>query len=153
MRAPMAASVPPSGAIRVLLAHGDRLLARKLMRMLSADERFDVVGCARDGREAVELAASLLPDLVLMGIEMPAVGAVEATRRIRARVPSTRVLILDPADARDAVDLALAAGAAGVVRGDCASADLAATIFGLAFVFALDPSALAQGKAKPPVTR
>jgi DNA-binding NarL/FixJ family response regulator len=123
------------------------------MRTLSADERFDLVGCARDGREAVELAVSLLPDLVLMGIEMPVVDAIEATRRIRERVPSARVLILGPSDPRDDVDLALAAGAAGFLRRDCASADLAATIFGLALVFALNPSALAQGKAEPPVTR
>lgn len=149
----MVASSPPSGAIRVLLADGDRLLARELMRTFSADERFDLVGCARDGREAVELAVSLLPDLVLMGIEMPVVDAIEATRRIRERVPSARVLILGPSDPWDDVDLALAAGAAGFLRRDCASADLAATIFGLASVFALNPSALTQGKAEPPVTR
>lgn len=123
------------------------------MRTLSADERFDLVGCARDGREAVELAVSLLPDLVLMGIEMPAFDAIEATRRIREWVPSARVLILGPSDPRDDVDLALAAGAAGFLRRDCASADLVATIFGLALVFALSPSALAQGKAEPPATR
>jgi DNA-binding NarL/FixJ family response regulator len=123
------------------------------MRTLSADERFDLVGCARDGREAVELAVSLLPDLVLMGIEMPAFDAIEATRRIREWVPSARVLILGPSDPRDDVDLALAAGAAGFLRRDCASADLVATIFGLALVFALSPSALAQSKAEPPATR
>ena len=149
----MATSGPPSGAIRVLLADGDRLFARELMRTLSADERFDIVGCARDGREAVELASSLLPDLVLMGIERPAVDAIEATRRIRARVPSARVLFMGRSDPPDDVDLALAAGAAGFVRRGCASADLVATIFGLALVFALDPSALGQGKAEPPVSR
>lgn len=153
MLAQMVASGPHSGAIRVLLADGDRLLARKLMRTLSEDERFDVVGCARDGREAVELTISLLPDVVLMGMEMPAVGAIEATRRIRERVPSARVLCMGPSDPPDDVDIALAAGAAGFVRRDCSSADLTATIFGLASVFALDPSALAQGKAEPPVTR
>lgn len=88
-----------------------------------------------------------------MGIEIPAVDAIEATRRIRERVPSARVVILGPSDPRDDVDLALAAGAAGFLRRDCASADLAATIFELALVFALSPSALAQGKAEPPVTR
>ena len=94
----MTASGPPTGAIRVLLADGDRLLVRELMRTLSAEERFEIVGCARDGKEAVELATSLLPDVVLMGLEMSALDAVEATRSIRARVPSARVLMMGSFD-------------------------------------------------------
>jgi DNA-binding NarL/FixJ family response regulator len=147
----MMASGPPTGAIRVLLADGDHLLARQLMRTLSAEERFDIVGCARDGREAVELATSLLPDVVLMGLEMPALDAVEATRRIRARVPSARVLIMGSPDEPDDVEVALAAGAAGFVRRSCASAELIATIFGLALVFAFGPTAVARGRGEQPV--
>ncbi len=148
----MMASGPPTGAIRVLLADGNRVLLRELMRTLSAEELFDIVGCARDGREAVELATSLLPDVVLMGLEMPALDAVEATRRIRARVPSARVLIMGSFAEPDDVELALAAGAAGVVQRTCASAELVATIFGLALVFAFDPTAVARGRAEPPVS-
>ena len=146
----MMASGPPTGAIRVLLADGDHLLARQLMRTLSAEERFDIIGCARDGREAVELATSLLPDVVLMGLEMPALDAVEATRRIRARVPSARVLIMGSPDEPDDVDVALAAGAAGFVRRSCASAELVATILGLALVFAFGP-AVARATGERPV--
>ena len=113
----MMANGPPTGAIRVLLADGDRLLARELMRTLSAEEPFDVVGCAHDGSEAVDLATSLLPDVVLIGLEMPALDAVEATRRIRARVPSVRVLIMGSSDQPDDVDLALAAGRLGSFDG------------------------------------
>lgn len=142
----MMASGPPTGAIRVLLADGDHLLARQLMRTLSAEERFDIVGCAYDGREAVELATSLLPDVVLMGLEMPALDAVEATRRIRAWVPSARVLIMGSPDEPGDVDVALAAGAAGFVGRSSASAELVATIFGLALVFAFGPTAVARGR-------
>jgi CheY-like chemotaxis protein len=149
----MVAGGPPPGAIRVLLADGDSLFARELMRTLSAEERFDIVGCARDGREAVELATSLLPDVVLMAMEMPALDAIEATRRIRARVPSARVFLMGSSDQLDAVDPALAAGAAGFVRRSSASTELAATIFGLAVVVAFDRTALAQGRAEPPVSR
>jgi DNA-binding NarL/FixJ family response regulator len=147
----MMASGLPTGAIRVLLADGDRLLVRELMRTLSAEERFDIVGCAHDGRKAVELATLLLPDVVLMGLEMPALDAVEATRRIRARVPSARVLIMCSFDEPGDVDLALAAGAAGFVRRSYASSDSVATIFGLALAFAFDPTAGARGRAEPPV--
>jgi CheY-like chemotaxis protein len=148
----MMTSGPPTGAIRVLLADGDRLLTRELMRTLSAEERVDIVGCAHDGREALDLATSLLPDVVLIGREMPGLDAVEAIRRIRAQVPSARVLVMGSADQPDGVDLALEAGAAGFVQRSRASAELVATIFGLAVVFALDPSALAHGRAEPPVS-
>jgi DNA-binding NarL/FixJ family response regulator len=148
----MMARRPHTGVTRVLLADRDRLFARELMRTLSVDERFDIVGCALDGREAVELATSLLPDVVLMSLEMPALDAVEATCRIRARVPSVRVLVMGSCDEPDDVDLALAAGAAGFVRRSCDSAELVATIFGLALVFAFDPPAVAQGGAEPPVS-
>jgi DNA-binding NarL/FixJ family response regulator len=144
---------PSPGAIRVLLADGERPFVRKLMRVLAVEEWIDVVGCARDGMEAVELATSLLPDVVFMGTEMPALDAVEAPRRIRAEVPSARVLLIGSSDQLHDVDLALAAGAAGFVRRRAASAELAATILGLGLVFAFGPSALAQGRAEPPISR
>jgi DNA-binding NarL/FixJ family response regulator len=144
----MMASSAPTGPIRVLLADGDRLLVRELTRTLSADERLDIVGWAHDGREAVELATSLRPDVVLMGWEMPAFDAVEATRLIRARVPPARVLAMGSFDEPGDVDLALTAGAAGVVRRSCASSESVATILGLALVFAFDQTAMARGRAE-----
>lgn len=146
----MVVSGPPPGAIRVLLAEVDRPFARELMRTLTAEESFDIVGCARDGREVVELATALLPDVVLM--EMPGLDPVETTRRIHARVPSARVFIMGSSDQVE-VDLALAAGAAGFIRRSSFSADLAAAILGLAVVFAFDSRALARGRAEPPASR
>jgi DNA-binding NarL/FixJ family response regulator len=145
----MTESGPPTGAIRVLLADGDRRLVRELMTTLSAEDCVDVVGCAHDGTEAVELAASLLPDVVLMGSEMSDFDAVEATRRIRARVPSAGVLIMGSFDEPGDVDPALAAAAAGFVRLSFASSGIAATILGLALVFAFDQAAVARGRTEP----
>jgi DNA-binding NarL/FixJ family response regulator len=144
----MVTSGPPSGAIRVLIADADRLFAEALMGTLSADERIDVIGVAPDGKEAVELAVSLLPDLVLMNIDMPLVDGIEATRRIRKRVRSTCVLLLGTVDDPKGVDVALGAGAAGLVRRDCITPDLLAATFGLAsLIVALDPGRPAHDRA------
>jgi DNA-binding NarL/FixJ family response regulator len=141
---------PSSGAIRVLLADADRLSNKVLARTLTAHEGIEVVGWARDGGEAVELAASLLPDIVLLGIEAREVDPFEATRSIRERSPSTRVLILGAPRTRDDVELALDAGAVGFMeRGE--SVDLMAAMMGLALVFAVDPSASVQRGAEPPL--
>jgi DNA-binding NarL/FixJ family response regulator len=149
----MAASSPPPGAMRVLLADDDRVFTRALMRTLDADENVEVVGCAPGAREAVDLAASLLPDLVLMGMPAATHEGIESIRLIRKKAPGAQVLVLSGSNRPAEVDLALAAGAAGLVRRDRASADLLSTIFGLALAVALDPGRAAHGRAGPPVTR
>lgn len=148
----MVPSAPPSGAIRVLLADGDRLFTRRLLGMLSEDGRFDVVGCAHDEAETVELVSTLRPDLVLLGTDDPA-DAARVTRRLRGRVPSVRVLVLGASDRRDGIELALAGGAAGFVRRELVSADVAAVTFALASVLALATSASTEGVVEPPVRR
>jgi DNA-binding NarL/FixJ family response regulator len=131
-------SRPPSGAIRVLVADADRVLTQGLRRTLSADERIDVVGIAQTGRETVKLAALLLPDVVLMGLELSDIDAIEATKRIRETVRSARVLLLAPSDRQHDLSRALEAGAVGFVRRHCTSAELLTPIFGLAMVAAVD---------------
>src|SRR5215211_2687868 len=150
----MVTSSRPSGAMRVLIADGDRLFTERLMQQLSAEDWIDVVGSAGDGKEAVELAASLLPDLVLMNVEMRGVHGIEATRRISENVQSMCVLLMSAVDAPKDVDLALRAGAAGLVRKDSVSPDLIATIFGLASLgVALDPTHTARDRADVPIIR
>jgi DNA-binding NarL/FixJ family response regulator len=115
---------------RVLIADDHRLMREGTAALLAADPRLEVAGLARDGREAVELAVRLVPDVVLLDLGMPGVGGIEACAAIRARVPSTRVLILTVSE--DELDLkaALRVGAAGYLLKDMPPADLVATVLG-----------------------
>jgi DNA-binding NarL/FixJ family response regulator len=110
--------------IRVLIADDHRLFAQALEAILEADERIDVAGHARDGREAVELAASLDPDVILMDIAMPAMDGFQATRLIRKNDASARILMLTGSNSRSDVDRARKAGAAGYVTKDRIAAEL-----------------------------
>jgi DNA-binding NarL/FixJ family response regulator len=83
---------------------------------LHAHEDFDVVGHARNGLEAVQLAEELQPDLVVMDIEMPVLDGVEATRRLRERMPEVPVVAISGHDYEERVLEIRHAGAADYVR-------------------------------------
>jgi DNA-binding NarL/FixJ family response regulator len=110
--------------IRVLIADDHRLFAQALEAILEADERIEVAGHARDGREAVELAASLEPDVILMDIAMPTMDGFQATRLIRKDDPAARILMLTGSNSRSDVDRARKAGAVGYVTKDRIAAEL-----------------------------
>jgi DNA-binding NarL/FixJ family response regulator len=118
--------------IRVLIADDHRLFAQALEAILATDERIDVVGHARDGREAVSLASSLGPDVILMDIAMPVMDGFEATRQIRNSIPNSCILMLTGSNARSDVDRARAAGAAGYVTKDRIAAELVDAILEVA---------------------
>jgi DNA-binding NarL/FixJ family response regulator len=110
-------SSPPSGrAVRVLLADDHRLFAESLMSVLSEDDRVDVVGIADNGKEAVELAAKLQPDVILMDLKMPVMDGLEATRRIRETGLPVQILLLTGTDTAVGQDDAIAAGANAFLR-------------------------------------
>ena len=113
-----------SSKIRVLIADDHRLFAETLQALLATEERIEVVGCARDGKEAVRLARTLRPDVILMDISMPVMDGFEATRRIRQQRKGACVLMLTGSNARTDVDLARKAGAAGYVTKDRIAAEL-----------------------------
>ena len=115
--------------IRVLIADDHRLFAQALEAILEADDRIAVAGHARDGREAVELAASLDPDVILMDIAMPAMDGLQATRLIRKNDSNARILMLTGSNSRSDVDRARKAGAAGYVTKDRIAAELIDAIF------------------------
>jgi DNA-binding NarL/FixJ family response regulator len=115
--------------ITVLLVD-DQQLVRTGFRMILADEGdIDVVGEAKDGSQAVDLAGRLNPDVVVMDIRMPVMDGVEATRRIVAAAGvRSRVLILTTFDADEYVVEALRAGASGFVLKDVPPDDFGAAI-------------------------
>ncbi|HEX4324774.1 MAG TPA: response regulator transcription factor [Gaiellaceae bacterium] len=114
--------------LRVLIADDHRLFAEALEAILTTDERIEVVGQASDGEEAVELAKTLDPDIVLMDVSMPVLDGFEATREIRSGSEDVRVLMLTGSNSRADVDRSRAAGAAGYVTKDRIASELVATI-------------------------
>jgi DNA-binding NarL/FixJ family response regulator len=118
--------------IRVLIADDHRLFAEALEAILAGDRRFDVVGRAHDGKEAVDLAVALQPDVTLMDIAMPVMDGVQATKKIRESLPRARVLMLTGSNARVDVDRSRQAGAAGYVTKDQIASQLIDAILDIA---------------------
>jgi DNA-binding NarL/FixJ family response regulator len=114
--------------LRVLIVDDHRLFAEALQAILAADERIEVVGQAGDGSEAVELARTLGPDVVLMDVSMPVLDGFEATREIRATSEDARVLMLTGSNSRADVDRSREAGASGYVTKDRIASELVEAI-------------------------
>ncbi|MGW4593556.1 response regulator [Amycolatopsis thermoflava] len=112
---------------RVVIAD-DQALVRTGFRMILASGGVDVVGEAADGAEAVATVRDLEPDVVLMDIRMPAMDGLEAARRILARDPGCRVLMLTTFDLDRYVYDALAAGAGGFLLKDVTPEHLVAAV-------------------------
>lgn len=99
--------------LRILLVDDHDLFRKGIARLIDSQPDFEVVGEARDGRDAVEQARRLGPDVVLMDIEMPNWNGTEATRRIRSDVPRTNVVMLTVSDDDHNLFAAIRAGATG----------------------------------------
>lgn len=98
---------------RVLIADDDDLMRAGLAELLSGDPEIEIVGEASTGREAVERARRLAPDVVLMDVRMPDLDGIAATRELASAVPDTRVLILTTFEQDDYIFGGLRAGASG----------------------------------------
>lgn len=131
--------------LRILLAEDHAVVREGTREMLERDGAFNVVGEAANGLEVVELAASLSPDVILLDLSMPLLNGIEATRRIRAADPSTRVLILSAYDDEDYVVAAVEAGAAGYLLKTAHASEVAAAIRAVAGgQVVLDPKVATQ---------
>ena len=97
--------------IRVLIADDQALFARMLEALLADDEEVEVVGYAKNGAEAVELADAEHPDVILMDISMPIMDGLEATRQLRDHGSDARVVMLTESDLRADTVRAKRAGA------------------------------------------
>jgi DNA-binding NarL/FixJ family response regulator len=102
-----------AGQIRILVADDHPVVRGGLVALLRSIAGFAVVGEAADGESAVREAQLERPDVVLMDVRMPGIDGIEATRRIRAAVPETRVLVLTMYDDDATVFTAMQAGAQG----------------------------------------
>jgi len=114
--------------IRVLLVDDQALFCEGLRTLLDLQPDIEVVGEARNGREAIECVARAAPDVVLMDMQMPVLDGVAATRDIRAHHPNTQVIALTTFDDDEHVFEALRAGAVGYLLKDVASDRLAEAI-------------------------
>jgi len=110
--------------ITVLLAEDHTIVRQGFRLLLEAEPDITVVGEAEHGRQAVQMATRLLPDVVVMDIAMPLLNGLEATSQITKQVPSTRVLILSSYNDNEYVHQLSQAGAAGYLLKQTAAADL-----------------------------
>ncbi len=99
--------------IRILIADDQAITRNGLQTMLSATREIEIVGEARDGAEAIELAAALQPDVILMDLRMPGINGIEATRRIHRTSPHISILVLTVFEDDTSVFPAIRAGARG----------------------------------------
>jgi DNA-binding NarL/FixJ family response regulator len=105
--------------LRILLADDHAVVRRGLRHILEDQAGWQVCGEAANGREAMELAESLRPDVAIIDLSLPEGSGVEVIRRIRASLPATRVLVLTVDESEDLAAQSLAAGARGyVLKGD-----------------------------------
>ncbi len=110
--------------IRLLLVDDHRMLREGLRRSLTA-EGFEIVGEAANGEIAVELAAELVPDVILMDVSMPEMDGLEATRLIMATDTPARIIMLTMHADNEVVAKAIRAGASGFLVKDCSTEEIA----------------------------
>jgi len=114
--------------IRLLIADDHGVLRAGLRALLSAEPEFEVIGEAETGEEALHMAESLRPDVVLLDVSMPGPSGIEVTRELKGRFPDMRVLILTVHEDETLLREALRAGAAGYIVKRAVEEELIAAI-------------------------
>jgi DNA-binding NarL/FixJ family response regulator len=134
----------PGAPIRVVIVD-DHALFRHGLRELLVEQGFEVVGEASNGETALALAAQHSPDVLVMDLNMPGIGGVEATRRITDEIPASRVLVLTITSGQDEVNNAILAGAAGYLLKDASPEEIGAGVRAVAAGEALVSPRIAAG--------
>ena len=116
------------GRIRVVLADDHTMFRQGIKEMLSTDERIEVVGEAENGREAVALVRELKPDIAILDVQMPVMGAAEAMERMLSLSPPPKVLIVTMYDNPHLVRELLARGASGYLVKSASLEELVAAV-------------------------
>ena len=114
--------------VRVLIADGHPIMREGLKEVLGRAGDLEVVGEAGDGRAAVDMAASVRPDVVIMEALMPVKDGINACREIKEMLPDTRVLVLTASEDEDSVLEAVASGATGYLQKYCTGQKLVSTL-------------------------
>ncbi len=116
--------------VRVLIADDHEIVREGLISLLGDEHSIEVIGEAANGREAVDLADRLRPDVVIMDVAMPLIDGDEATRQIKKHMPDTRVIALSMYEEHENVEKMLAAGAEAYILKTAPAEELLATIRG-----------------------
>ncbi|MDO8490724.1 MAG: response regulator transcription factor [Dehalococcoidia bacterium] len=114
--------------VRVLIADDHTIVREGVRALLALYPDIEVVGEAADGKEAIDRAVELRPDVVLMDIAMPGLGGLEATLEIRKSCPDVKILVLTQHENREYVQRFLKAGASGYVLKKAAGTELVSAI-------------------------
>lgn len=114
--------------IRILLADDHGVVRKGLRFLIGQEDDLEVVGEAADGREAVALAESLKPDIIVMDIAMPKLNGIDATSQLLKRCPKTGVIVLSMHSDEQYIVRALTAGVRGYLLKDSAENDLVAAV-------------------------
>src|SRR6266550_4163293 len=114
--------------IRVLLADDHPVIREGVRSVLLRHDRFEVIGEAGSGQEAITQAKEFSPDVIVMDLAMPGVDGLEATRCLREICPETRVLILTIHEKKEFVREVIQSGARGYLRKDSSPAELISAI-------------------------
>src|SRR5215813_6940935 len=114
--------------VRILIADDHEIVRRGLCKLIADQPGWNVVGEARNGREAVEKAATLRPEIVILDIAMPILNGLEATKQILKNDLRTKILILTMHESDQMIRQILAAGARGYVLKSDAGRDLVTAI-------------------------
>jgi DNA-binding NarL/FixJ family response regulator len=114
--------------IRLLICDDQAIVLEGLRAILATIAEFEVAGVARNGNEAIDAAATLQPDLILMDLKMPQMNGIQATRVIRERFPQIKILVLTTYDLDEWVIDAVRSGAAGYLLKDTPQEELVQAI-------------------------